>query len=177
MEHADSIVIDGHKMLMTPSIMTFLLFKQQQHSYSAFSQKAQYLLERSEQEEWYNLAHRTFECTKHMMSIKYYVLLKYYGEAVFDQFVTRLYDLGRQFAAKVTQRKHLELALDPESNIVCFRYIRSGLSHSGIKRTKQCYTKRYFRKRGILYRSDNIAGPGVFTGNAYESGNESGSDR
>lgn len=150
MEHADSIVIDGHKMLMTPSIMTFLLFKEQHHSYSAFSQKAQYLLEKSEQEEWYNLAHRTFECTKHMMSIKYYVLLKYYGEAIFDQFVTRLYDLGRQFAAKVKQHKHLELALDPESNIVCFRYIRSGLSVAALN-ARNSAIRNTILEKGAFY--------------------------
>lgn len=122
-EEADSIAIDGHKMLMTPSIMTFLLFKNKNDSYNTFSQKAQYLWGKDQEEEWYNLAKRTFECTKHMMSIQFYIILKFYGEEIFDQFVTRQYDLGQTMANKIkTQRPNLELAVEPHSNIVCFRY-------------------------------------------------------
>jgi len=130
MEQADSIVIDGHKMLMTPSIMTFLLFKQKHHSYATFSQKAQYLWEKEQEEEWYNLARRTFECTKLMMSIQFYVLLKFYGEAVFDQFVTHLYDLGDTLAQKINATPQLELAIPPHSNIVCFRFAPADISGS-----------------------------------------------
>lgn len=121
-EQADSVVIDGHKMLMTPSVMTFLLFKNKAHSFATFNQKAQYLLAQSSDEEWYNLAHRTFECTKLMMSIQFYVMQQHYGEQVFDQFVTRVYDMGKTFAQKVKDRPLFELALEPESNIVCYRY-------------------------------------------------------
>lgn len=119
-EKADSIVIDGHKMLMTPSIMTFLLFKNKQQSYATFSQKAQYLWEQSE-EEWYNIAKRTFECTKSMMSIQFYCILEYYGERVFDDFVTHLYDLAFEFAELIRNDRNFDLALLPHSNIVCFR--------------------------------------------------------
>lgn len=124
---ADSVVIDGHKMLMTPSIMTFLLFKNKNDSYATFSQKAQYLWGKDQEEEWYNLAKRTFECTKHMMSIQFYVILKFYGEEIFDQFVTHLYDLGHYLANVIkTKRTDFELAVEPHSNIVCFRYKPKG---------------------------------------------------
>ncbi|MFZ6666085.1 pyridoxal phosphate-dependent decarboxylase family protein [Peijinzhouia sedimentorum] len=121
-EYADSITIDGHKMLLMPSIMSFLMFKNRQHSYAAFQQKAVYLWEKANEEDWYDLAKRTFECTKSMMSIQFYVLLKYYGVEIFDQFVTRLYDLGRIFSEKINSRKKFQLFLTPQSNIVCFRY-------------------------------------------------------
>ena len=131
MEKADSIVIDGHKMLMMPTLMTFLLFKKKEDSFANFTHKADYLFQQAE-EEWYNMAKRTFECTKEMMSIKFYVILKTYGNAVFDQFVTHLYDLGAQFAEKVKQHPQFELALTPQSNIVCFRYISTTLSEEAL---------------------------------------------
>jgi L-2,4-diaminobutyrate decarboxylase len=122
-EHADSVVIDGHKMLMTPALLTFVMFKNKDVSYSTFNQKAQYLWEKSQDEEWFNLARRTIECTKLMMSIKFYSLLILYGEEIFDKSVTHLYNLGSMFAEKIRQRVNFELALEPHSNIVCFRYI------------------------------------------------------
>jgi L-2,4-diaminobutyrate decarboxylase len=125
---ADSVVIDGHKMMLMPTITTALLFKKGMHSHATFSQKAEYLLQHSEDEDWYNLAKRTFECTKTMMSLQWYLLLKAYGEALFDQNVTTLYDLGRSFGASIQKDPQLELAVIPMSNIVCFRYVSPSIS-------------------------------------------------
>ncbi|MGI9547085.1 MAG: pyridoxal phosphate-dependent decarboxylase family protein [Flavobacteriaceae bacterium] len=129
-ENANSITIDGHKMMMMPGITTALLFKDGQSSHNTFRQKADYLLEESEDEDWYNLAKRTFECTKHMMSLHWYVSLKYYGPEIFDDFVTGLYDLASDFANLIEEDPEFELAVRPMSNIVCFRY--SGSSTSNI---------------------------------------------
>lgn len=126
-QQADSVVIDGHKMMMMPTITTALLFKNDRHATATFSQKADYLLTPTDHEDWYNSGKRTFECTKTMMSIHWYVLLKTYGEEIFDEFVTRLYDMGHQFGEILQNNPHFELAVTPESNIVCFRYIDSNL--------------------------------------------------
>ncbi|MGB5556203.1 MAG: aminotransferase class I/II-fold pyridoxal phosphate-dependent enzyme, partial [Flavobacteriaceae bacterium] len=124
-DQADSVVIDGHKMMMMPTITTALLFKNGNHSHATFSQKADYLLVQSDDEDWYNLAKRTFECTKFMMSLHWFTLLKTYGEGIFDEYVTHQYDLGRQFAALIENDPSFELALNPQSNIVCFRFINN----------------------------------------------------
>ncbi|MEX0291412.1 MAG: aspartate aminotransferase family protein [Flavobacteriaceae bacterium] len=122
-QQADSVVIDGHKMMMMPSITTALLFKNGQDSHETFMQKADYLLQASEEEDWYNLAKRTFECTKYMMSLHWFTLFKQYGSELFDDFVTVLYDLGHQFADLITKDPDFDLAVSPMSNIVCFRYV------------------------------------------------------
>lgn len=127
-EYADSVVIDGHKMMMLPTITTALLFKNGNHAHTTFSQKADYLLVQSEDEDWYNIAKRTFECTKTMMSIHWYTMLKIYGEDIFDEYVTKLYDLGKFFGQLVKNEAAFELAIEPNSNIICFRYFDSRLS-------------------------------------------------
>ncbi len=119
---ADSVVIDGHKMLMTPALLTFVMFKNKQNSYSTFSQKAQYLWEKNQDEEWFNGARRTIECTKLMMSIKFFSIYATYGEEAFDISVTHLYDLAKDFAKLLEHHNNFQLALNPHSNIVCFRY-------------------------------------------------------
>ncbi|MBT8183885.1 MAG: aminotransferase class V-fold PLP-dependent enzyme [Eudoraea sp.] len=124
--HADSLVIDGHKMMMMPSITTALLFKDGTNSHCTFEQKADYLLQKSEGEDWYNLAKRTFECTKYMMSLHWYSLIQSFGFKLFDDFVTTLYDMGKEFAGLVEKDPCFELAVQPMSNIVCFRYIGRG---------------------------------------------------
>jgi L-2,4-diaminobutyrate decarboxylase len=119
---ADSAVIDWHKMLMVPALATALLFKDENDAYQTFHQKAQYLWSNQSSKDWFNSGKRTFECTKYMMPIKIYALLKTYGEEIFTDYVDYLYDLGREFAAMITRNKNFELAVAPESNIVCFRY-------------------------------------------------------
>lgn len=121
-EMADSVVIDGHKMMMLPTITTALLFRDRNNSHATFSQKADYLLVQSEDEDWYNPAKRTFECTKTMMSIQWYTLLKQYGTKLFDEYLTSTYDLGAQFGEMIQNHPAMELAVSPMSNIVCFRY-------------------------------------------------------
>lgn len=126
--NADSVVIDGHKMMMMPTITTALLFKDGKNADATFSQKADYLLSESEHEDWYNSGKRTFECTKTMMSIHWYTILKVYSEEVFDAYVTQLYDMGANFACILENEPDFELAVKPMSNIVCFRYLGSKLN-------------------------------------------------
>jgi L-2,4-diaminobutyrate decarboxylase len=122
-ELADSVVIDWHKMLMVPALATALLFKDENDAYQTFHQKAQYLWSNQSSKDWFNSGKRTFECTKYMMPIKIYVLLKTYGEAIFTDYVNYLYDLGKHFGTMITNHSNFELAVVPESNIVCFRFL------------------------------------------------------
>jgi L-2,4-diaminobutyrate decarboxylase len=127
-DQADSVVIDGHKMMMMPALTTALLYKKSAHTNVTFSQKADYLLTESELEDWCNSGKKTFECTKTMMSIHWFTLLKLYGEDVFDAYVTHLFDMGAQFASIIESHSQFELAVTPMSNIVCFKYVDRNVS-------------------------------------------------
>lgn len=129
MERADSVIFDFHKMLLTPSLVTATLFKNGQHAYQTFAQRAAYLWDNQESDEWYNLAKRTFELTKTSMSFRVYALLRKDGEQLFETYLDRQYDLGRSFARMIAQQDHFEMpVVVPESNIVCFRYAPPGKS-------------------------------------------------
>jgi L-2,4-diaminobutyrate decarboxylase len=121
-ERADSVVIDFHKMMMIPALCTALIFKRPQDAFHTFHQKAQYLWDNPSSQDWFNSGKRTFECTKLMMGVKVYAMLRMYGESVFEQMVDELYDKGKEFATMVRESVNLELAVEPEANIVCFRY-------------------------------------------------------
>jgi L-2,4-diaminobutyrate decarboxylase len=121
-ERADSVVWDAHKMLLMPGLVTGLIYKDHQHSYQTFSQRAGYLFRSESQKEWYNLGQRTFECTKKAIALKAYIALSVYGEKLFSEFIEHSYGLAREFAALIKGADDFELAVEPESNIVCFRY-------------------------------------------------------
>jgi L-2,4-diaminobutyrate decarboxylase len=126
---ADSVVIDWHKMLLSPALITALIFKNNDDSFQTFQQKAQYLWANQTSQDWYNSGKRTFECTKLMMSVKVYAILKTYGEALLTEHVEYLYDLGQQFAAVIDADPRFELGIKPESNIVCFRLKNTDNQH------------------------------------------------
>ena len=122
LERADSITIDFHKMMLTPAITTALLFKVEHHSFRTFAQQASYLLN-DQEDEWFNSGKRAFECTKRMMSVQVYSIMRTYGTQLFEENVTHLYGLARTFAQLIEERSDVQLALPPEANIVCFRYV------------------------------------------------------
>jgi L-2,4-diaminobutyrate decarboxylase len=122
-ERADSLVIDAHKMLLMPALVTAVLFREGGRSYETFSQQASYLFDRSARQEWFNPAHRTLECTKRMLGLPLYLALKVMGTAFFAQFQERMQALAGRFADRIEARPSWELAVRPDANIVCFRFL------------------------------------------------------
>jgi L-2,4-diaminobutyrate decarboxylase len=124
LDGADSFIWDAHKNMLIPALVTGVVFREGRRSYEAFSQKASYLFEKEAQEEWYNYAHRTLECTKTMMGLRLFVSLAAYGTEFFGGYVTAMYDLARDFAGLLREAGDFEVAVEPESNIVCFRFLK-----------------------------------------------------
>ncbi len=110
-------------MMLMPALNTAVIFKNPQNSYEAFSQKASYLFENEAKEEWYNMAHRTMECTKLMMGFNVYTCLSVYGTKFFGDYVDHVYDLTKEFAKVIAESPDFETPISPECNIICFRYI------------------------------------------------------
>ncbi len=126
LERSDSFIWDAHKNMLMPALITGVVFREGRLSYEAFSQKASYLFEKESREEWYNFAHRTLECTKTMMGLRLFISLAAYGTDFFGGYVTAMYDLARDFARLMREAGDFETAVEPESNIVCFRYLKRG---------------------------------------------------
>lgn len=120
-ELADSVVMDFHKMMLTPGISTAVLLRNRADAFDTFRQEAEYLWEKQDFE-WQHGGKSTFECTKSMSILKAYTLFKQFGDKIFEEFVDYQYDLTREFARHVKANPHFEIAHEPDSNILCFRY-------------------------------------------------------
>jgi L-2,4-diaminobutyrate decarboxylase len=125
-ERADSVVIDFHKMLLVPALNTLIMFKNGERSYETFAQKASYLFQKSKSSPWYDSAIRTIECTKSSLGVIAYTALKYYKDTYYKEYIDSRYDLAASFAKLIRSENDFELAVDPDSNIVCFRYAPTG---------------------------------------------------
>jgi len=122
LEKSDSLVIDFHKMMLCPALATAVVFRDGTVLNRIFSQKAGYLLPEQQQIPWQDIARNTIECTKKMLGLKIMMLLKTVGEGVFSEYITRTYDLARDFASLINGESDFKLAVEPQANIVCFRH-------------------------------------------------------
>jgi L-2,4-diaminobutyrate decarboxylase len=127
-ERADSVVIDFHKMFLVPALNTLVMLRNGESSYETFAQKASYLFKKSQNNVWYNSAVRTIECTKSALGIIAYTALKYYRTSYYREYIESRYELASSFAMMIKSDQQFELATDPESNIVCFRYAPEGMN-------------------------------------------------
>lgn len=132
MERADSVVMDFHKMLGIPALCTGLFYKNGSDAYAAFSQEAAYLFE-NEQEEWWNLSKRTFECTKRMLSAAVFGIWEAHGPGLWESLVDRLVDRAQFAAAEIQRRPQWDLFAPPHSNILCFR--RVGMDNAVLRQS------------------------------------------
>jgi L-2,4-diaminobutyrate decarboxylase len=118
---ADSVVIDCHKMMMTPTIATAILYKNVSQADSTFNLKAEYLYDKESEVEWFDTGKRTFECTKLMMCVKFMAIYLEGGAKAIQQNIDRLYDNAKIFSRFIDEDENLELLIYPEANILCFR--------------------------------------------------------
>jgi len=125
---ADSVVWDGHKLLYMPAPVSAVLFREAKNSFAAFAQDASYLFQSNNQKaEEYNVSYRTLECTKRMMALKLWAAFSLYGTQGLGNLVDEAFSKARQFASMLEAHVDFELLMPPQTNIVCFRHIKSGL--------------------------------------------------
>jgi L-2,4-diaminobutyrate decarboxylase len=158
LERADSVVIDFHKMMNAPALLTLVLFRNSQDSFGTFSQSASYLFEKTADREWYNYSKRSMECTKRMMGLTVFSLWKYYGPEFFSAFVQHTYRLADEFAQHLKNCPDFELAVQPSSNIVCFRYRKSSLSEDDLNVLNRTIRKKILTDGSFYIVQTDLAG-------------------
>ena len=127
-DRADSVVCDPHKMMLSPALVSAVVFRDGRHSYGSFAQEASYLFHGDPEAEWFNLGQRTLECTKRMLSLKVYLPLRLYGQKFFADYIDGRIALAKEFAAMLREAPDFTVAVEPDCNIVCFRHEPSGVT-------------------------------------------------
>lgn len=133
-EKSDSLIVDFHKMMLVPPLSTAVIYNSSNRKINEFSPKAAYLWQNQLSEEWWNSAKHTLECTKPLTIIHTYAIMRIYGDEIYQQNVDTLYDLSHEFAQMIRERENMELALDPISNIICFRYVTNHKNNDDLNR-------------------------------------------
>ncbi|NVO14403.1 MAG: aminotransferase class V-fold PLP-dependent enzyme [Rhodoplanes sp.] len=119
-ELADSVVWDAHKMLGCSTLCAAVLVRDHADLDHAFREEASYLFHEKDQP-GFDFIHRTVECTKAALGLKMFFALAVQGEQAIAATIERQTDLARTAAAILRAERGIELAVEPESNIVCFR--------------------------------------------------------
>ncbi len=128
---ADSVVRDMHKLMLTPTLLTAVIFKKEANSFKAVDHAAPYLYDNHKTDDhFYDVSKRSLECTKSSMIFKLYFGLMTHWTNIYSEYITSRFDLARKFAAQIAKYESLELGVAPESNIVLFRYLpKTPLKH------------------------------------------------
>jgi L-2,4-diaminobutyrate decarboxylase len=127
-----------------------VMFRNGERSFETFAQKASYLFQKSQKNVWYNSAIRTIECTKSALGIIAYSAVKYYGNSYYKEYIDSRYDLATGFALLIKSDRQLQLAADPESNIVCFRFAPEGYENNTLNKVNSEIRNRIM-KEGSFY--------------------------
>jgi len=154
-EEADSIVWDAHKMLRAPLLCAAVLVRDESALNDAFHQEASYLFHDKDQP-GIDFVHRTVECTKAALGLKVFFAVAHGGEHAIAAGIERQTDLAQAAADLLRATPGIEVAVQPQTNIVCFRLqgpdglqlaLRKRLTHDGdfYISTTEALGKRWLR--------------------------------
>jgi L-2,4-diaminobutyrate decarboxylase len=125
-EKARSIAWDPHKMMLMPLSASVVLVRDERDLDAAFSQRAPYLFHRREGDRGWDQGVRSFQCSRRLDAIKVWVALQRYGAAGLGAVYDRLCATARALHDAIEARPDFEALHEPESNILCFRYVGDG---------------------------------------------------
>jgi L-2,4-diaminobutyrate decarboxylase len=119
---ARSIAWDPHKMMLMPLTASVVLVKDEADLEAAFSQRAPYLFHARDGRRW-DQGLRSFTCSRRIDAFKVWVAIQRHGAAGLAAIYDHLCANARALHAAVLARTDFEALHEPQSNIVCFRYV------------------------------------------------------
>ena len=120
---ARSIAWDPHKMMLMPLPASAVLVRYERDLEAGFRQRAPYLFHGADGERSWDQGTRSFQCSRRLDALKVWVALQRYGADGIAAVYDRLCATARALHASVLSRGDFEALHEPESNIVCFRYV------------------------------------------------------
>jgi len=117
---ADSLVWDPHKLARAPTVCAAVLVREAAGLDRAFQQEASYLFHEKEQP-GFDFIHRTVECTKAGLGLRFFAVLAAMGERGLAAYVEGVHRVTRQAYELLAGQADFECAAAPQSNILCFR--------------------------------------------------------
>ena len=124
-ERARSIAWDPHKMMLLPLQAGMVLVRDERDLDSAFSQRAPYLFHGGDAgERVWDQGTRSFLCSHRADVFKLWVALQRYGADGLGRAVrSHVRQRARCSGNRSQERPDFEAMHEPESNILCFRYV------------------------------------------------------
>jgi L-2,4-diaminobutyrate decarboxylase len=120
---ARSVAWDPHKGMFMPISTGTVLVRDQQDLVNAFAQRAPYLFhDRGGARNW-DLGVGSFQCSRRADVLKLWVSLQRYGANGVGRVYDHQCELTRTLYDLIVARGDFEAIHEPESNILCFRYV------------------------------------------------------
>ena len=124
MERARSIAWDPHKMMLLPLPAGMLLVRSERELQAAFAQRAPYLFHgEDDAARVRDQGVRSFQCSRRADVLKLWVVLQRLGRRGIAALHDHLCDLAVQVREELATHSEFELLHEPDSNILCFRYV------------------------------------------------------
>ena len=123
---ARSIAWDPHKMMLLPLSAGVLLVRDERDLDAAFAQRAPYLFTGEENARQWDQGPRSFQCSRRGDALKLWVAFQRYGVRTLAAIYDHQCDLARAMYDQLADHPQFEPMHEPESNILCFRWIGDG---------------------------------------------------
>jgi L-2,4-diaminobutyrate decarboxylase len=122
-ERARSVAWDPHKMMLLPLQAGVLIMRDATDLDRAYAQKAPYLFHQRDEPDQ---GTRSFLCSHRADSIKLWIALQRYGVEGIGSLYDGLCETTHSMWMQLRSRPHFRALHEPESNILCFRWIGDG---------------------------------------------------
>jgi L-2,4-diaminobutyrate decarboxylase len=126
LERARSLAWDPHKMMLLPLSVGMVLVRDERELAGAFAQRAPYLFHQGEDERVWDQGVRSFQCSRRADALKLWVALQRYGAEGIGRVYDHLCSVARSLWEEIEERPDFEALHEPESNILCFRWVGDG---------------------------------------------------
>jgi L-2,4-diaminobutyrate decarboxylase len=156
-ERARSMAWDPHKLMLMPTQAGMLLVRDERDLDVAFTQRAPYLFHHDDGERAWDQGTRSFMCSRRADVFKLWVAFQRYGRDGLAKLHDHFCNLARALWEEIGERGDFQALHEPESNILCFRYVRNGATDEDLDHVNRELRERY-----------NLSGEGWITATSLE---------